>query len=330
MTTGTGSTTSIKGPRNWTLKRDEKGHRTYNITYFVKCAITDGPGNALLTPGLPQVGDTWNIADEYDPWAWCRPEVSVTPSLRNEPNKSFEIEFTFSTKPIDFCSDDAIENPVARPPKISGSFTKNKIEATLDRFGNPIVNSAHEQIKGPPIEFDESIPSVKIIQYVADLQFVLLCQAANCVNALPLWGLQPRMIKMLPPTWERRFYSNCQIYYERTLEFEANFATFDRDVLDTGTKVLHGHWNKLTGAWVLDNVGGVAADFTNPTHFDRFTDKHGNPCQVVLDGLGKPSDVPIQRNTGTDSASFTVSAGKNHVEYYKEFDFTLLGIPTTF
>jgi hypothetical protein len=366
------TTAIIPGQTTWSLSRDEKGHRTYKIKYKVRGAITDGPGNALLTTGLPVVGSQWVVDGENDPWASCRPEVEVTPLVTDEPNTHWSLEFTFSTKPLTHCQDDHIENPLLIPQVISGSFVKYTQEATIDRFGYPIRNSAHELIRGHQVEFDLNRMTIKIKQNVADLQLPLLCQMTNTVNDDDLWGIPRRCIKLNPPTFERKFYGTCSIYYERNLEFDIFMVEnpdpfsigaitalgdlgdieiveelgppfisgHDRTVLDEGTKVLHGGWNKVTGKWVVRNIGGQPPDPDNPQHFERFKDIKGEACRVILNGKGLPAGIEIVSSgagtgtgigTGTGTgAGIVEEQGYIRVEFYNESDFTLLGIPLSF
>lgn len=247
----------IPGQRDWSMTRDEKGHREYKIRFMVYGQTTDGPAAALATPGLPVIGSSWAFDGDIDLWAFCRPEVTVTPAVTDEPNRHFQLEFTYGTKPLDFCQDDFIDNPTLRPNKVSGSFNKYTEEAHYDRFGYPIRNSAHEMLRGTQVEFDKNRGSVKIQQNVNDLQLGLMTSMIDTLNDRTMWGLPPRCIKLSACPWERKFWGACNIYYDRTLEFDIRFAendSFDRVLLDEGTKVLNGHWSRSTGAWILDNI----------------------------------------------------------------------------
>jgi hypothetical protein len=246
--------TIVPGPRTWSMTRDEDGHREYKIVYLVKCLPADGPLTALNTPGLPQQGDVWAIDNDTDTWAFCRPNVTVTPELKNEPNKFFSIEFTFTTKPVQSCKPD-VENPLASPMIVSGEFIRYTEEFGFDRFQQPILNSAHEMLRGPQVEFDQNRQQVKIVQNVATLQLDLLSTMVDTVNGDVLWGFPRRCVKLSSAPWERHYYNECLVYYKRTLVFDIRHDTFDRDLLDEGTKVLSGRWNRGTGRFELVPIG---------------------------------------------------------------------------
>ena len=164
-------TCTLKGgqvrPRNWSVKRDADGHRTYTIKFLVLSDdARDGPATVLNTPGMPLPGQWWIIGNDIDEWATCLPEMSITPLTPNEPNFQWEVEMTFSTKPLPHsaqrCNEQQVGDPLLEPAKISGASTKNTEEAAFDRFGFPILNSAFEQMRGRQVEFDSNRSTVKI------------------------------------------------------------------------------------------------------------------------------------------------------------------------
>lgn len=300
----------IAGPRTWNMARDSEGHRTYKVKYLVECDKLDGPGVAIRCPGLPYPGSRWIIDNEVDLWATCRWDADVTPLVTDgDPNTFFEIDFTFSTKPFDrkSCKDTEITDPLLEPQKISGSFVKYTEEATTDRLGQFIKNSAHEQLRGPQVEFDSNRPQVRIEQNVAILNLALFSSMVDCVNAYPMWGLGPRRIKLSNVTWEKKYHGTCQPYYTRTFEFEIRYDGFDRDLLDEGTKVLHGAWNHTTGNWDLVNIAGEPPNRNNPNHFSRFKDRQGENCRVILNGQGLPSDTRL----GSEKTFASIVDGPN-------------------
>jgi len=315
------------GELDWDCSRDSEGHREYKLKSLVKGSSLDGPANALQTPGLPVPGSLWSVKSDIDTLAYCRLQASVRPykvltgSESSSTGNYFEVENTFSTKPMPDCRDQQIDNPLLQPQRLSGGFTKFTEEAYEDRNGDPIANSAHEAFRGPQVEFDANRPTVTIEQHVADLELFTLTSLQDTVNNHVLWGYSERTIKLTNIQWSSEFYGNCLVYYKRIFTFELNIDTWDRDLLDEGTKVLHGHWG-TDGSWTLDNIDGSPPDADNPQHFDRYLDRQGNPANVVLNGSGLPADVAI----GTGS---TGPVAKITVEKYAGADFLQLGIPTT-
>lgn len=278
------------GPRSWELTQDDEGHREYKVVYLVDGASTDGPLTALQTPGLPVPGAVWSIDADLDLWAWRKPSAKVTPLVKNDKNRHFEVELTFSTKPIKRCQDDSVEDPLLQPPAIGGEFGTRSEEATVDRFGFPIRNSAFEVLRGAQVEFDVTYPKITITMNVAVLDLGMLSLFVNRVNKSALWGMPPRTIKLSTFGWDRKFYGLCYAYYQLTLNFDVNINTFDRNLLDEGTKVLNGEWNRTTGVYELKDIApGVPPNRGDSTHYKKFKDRRGNEGRVVLNGAGLPA-----------------------------------------
>ncbi len=290
----------------WSGSRDEAGDREYVVTYRVKGNSTDGPASALETPGLPEPGSVWSIDDDEDQYAWCTQRAKATPVITDEPNLYFDVEIIFSTKEPtpenQRCQDFKVEDPLLEPPKVSGSFVNYNEEATHDRFGFPIVNSAHEQMRGPQVEFSKNRPRIIIEQNVASgfQAYVLPSMMMNTVNMFTLWGLPRRTILLAEAAWEQKFYGRCYVYYTRKLTFDVDYRTFDRDLLDEGTKVLHGRWRRSDRHWILLDIDGVPPDPTNPAHFQQFKDFNNENCRVILNGAGLPAGVCVESSDSSD------------------------------
>lgn len=298
----------VQGVKKIVGNMDDESYRYYKVTFLVVGTYKDGPANAMLADGLPDWGDQYQVQDDIDVWAYFGWKRSVTAIVDKEPNRHFDVEIEASSKPDPLrCKQDKIDNPLLTPDRISGGGVHYTEEASLDRFGNSIENSAHELIRGPKVEFDAHREDVKISQNRAGLEIELFTPMQNTVNDRPMWGFPKRCIKLKPVRWDQKFYARCAVYYERHLEFEINVITdptdgtiksgWDRDITDEGSKALHGHWDKAgsTGHWILDNINGKPPDHNNPTHFDRFIDRNGNPCRAILDGKGKPVETAFGR-----------------------------------
>ena len=228
--------------------RDDDGHRTFTVSRLVEAEIVPGavpgPAEVMACPGLPTMGSSYLVDNDFDLWAFCYPHLKVTPfgAKRGHPVQFWEVEQKFSTKPLKRCQDTTIENPLLEPMKVSGSFQKYTKEANKSYLGRHFKSSSHETIKGAGAEFDRNRPTVRIEQNVAVLDLHIFSQMIDCVNDEPLWGLAKRCIKLSQPAWSRSLWGTCNFYYTRIFDFDIDYNTFDRKVPDEGTKVLHGHW----------------------------------------------------------------------------------------
>lgn len=308
---------------SWSGSRDMNGNRIFNATHqVITDSSDDGPSVVLNAPGLPAIGSWWDFGNDNDPWAFCTPEAkaSFRNQIEGERGYIWLVEQKFSTEiKTRRCQDEQIEDPLLEPQGVSGSFVKYTEEAMFDRFGDAIVNSAWELIRGPIVEFDKNRPTVRISQNMPSLGLSTFAGMIDCVNSAPLWGLPARCVKLSNVSWSRKIFGTCSYYYTREFEFDINYNTFDRVAMDEGNKVLNGEWNAATGAWTLLNINGAPPNKDNPTHFIRFKDKNGENTRVILNGQGEPY-----------IAAGTSTIGSIAIEKYDEVDFLILGIPTSF
>lgn len=312
------------GPRTMSMVVDDDGYRTYKIRFLVRAELGDGPATVLQTPGLPQPGDPWIVDEDVDLWTWFRPgsDIGIFEEKEGDPTVWWRVDRTASNKPPDKqrCQDIPVEDPLLEPQKISGTFITYTEEATHDRFGTPILNSAHEQIRGPQVEFENGRDTIRIEQNVPLLQLPLLAALRGTLNASSILGLPERCVRFAKYSWDRKFHGMCSVYFTRVIELEvwAKYdpdtgvvvSGFDREVLDEGAKMLNGYWDattgrrfrKVIGSGTLnpDNSGAYNSalplnpDPANPSHFERATDRAGNPITVVLDGAGMPIEGKVQ------------------------------------
>lgn len=316
------------------MTRDKDGYRHYTIRHMVVGETTDGPAEALTTFGLPIPGNSWILDGEFDPWCTCTLDAKVTPHGAKEgsPSRFWIIEQEFTNKPETHSAqkgyerpkNDQQDNPLLEPQKISGGGVKYQEEAVYDRFGRPIVNSAYEPIRGPKVEFDANRHSVKIEQNVPLLEIEACTLALDTVNLLPMWGVGRRRVKLSHFSWEVKYYQRVNKYYTRHFEFEINNGTWDRYIIDEGTRCLRGHWDKGTGLWVLDPVAGLPPDPFNLTHFDFYQDRKGNMGRVFLNGAGLPAGIMI----GASDVYMSVDPLNNRALTASTFWVPVVGDPT--
>lgn len=289
----------VVGRLDWSMSRDKEGHRTYKVKWLVQShSVFDGPAHALVASGLPAIGSSWSQGNDYDGWARCYPTMQCNYVSRNERGMFWEVEQTFSTKPLTRCQDTSIENPLQEPDRISGSFVKYTREIEKDKDGDAIKSSSHERIRGSMVEFDANRPTVTIEKNVLVLPLSTIAEMVDTVNDASMWGLEARKVKLSNVSWSRELYGTCTFYYTVSYEFDCNYDTFDRKVWDEGTRVLTKGGNK-------DNV----------KDFELYKDINGENTRVFLDGNGNAL------GDGEDPVEIDI-------EYYEESNFTTLGIPT--
>lgn len=291
----------LLGLYDWGLSRNKDGHRDYNADFLVETEDTmDGPSIVLATPGLPAIGSYWSFGNDVDVNSYCSPEMVVRPwKTKGEPGKTWMVNTKFSTRPLNRCQETAVENPLAEPARLSGSFIKTVREATRDKDGNPILTSSHEVVRGKVVERDFSRPTIRVGINSLILPLTSFSYMVDTLNDSMLWGMPARTIKLSNVSWTRKLYGICTYYYTVDYEFEVS-TEFDVDFLDEGTMVLA--------------PGGNPND---PRDFVRYKDANEeNPDRVLLDGNGSP----------LDDISNPVEI---HLEKYAESNFLLLGIPVT-
>lgn len=314
-------TAQIEERLSWGGSRGSEGLRTYKITHLVRSDYADGPYVVMNTPGLPIVGSVWNYGNDLDPWVVCHPnrEVKIHKEKKGEPNMYWAVTDTFSNRPIEMVSQEAIEDPLLEPPKVSGSFVKYTKQVGWGYYTTaqaaaggprlePMSTYSNEAIRGA--EFDHNRPTVRIEQNIATLGLAASSQMVDTVNSAALWGLAARRIKLSGVSWQQKVYGDLNVYYTRILDFDINFESFDSEELSFGSMAL-GRIEGEDGVWVT-----AGYDPDDPGDFHRYKDKLGEPARTFHDVFGKP----VGR----------ADAAKVNVIYYRESNFLLLGIPVIF
>lgn len=332
-------TTQLIGRLGWNCSRDTEGHRNYNIDWLVEAINAQiGPDRVLLTPGLPLPGSKWVFGTgALDIYARCRwdMEVSEYEQLKpGEPCRFWKVGQKFSTNPEKKNN----QNPGGSQGKgdpldikdiISGGSITYQEEAIRDKNGDAIKSTSHEPLKGPNVEIDQSRASISIEQKRLSLQWTLCQGMLNTLNDRPLWGFPVRSIKLNKFDWNLLYYQDSTSYFSRKFEFEIRtridttavgnptIGGWDRLVTDEGSKVIRGSWNRnpLSAQWrrwIVD----TGANKNRAVEFVKFKDYEGNLTRTIL-ANGEPFDSNIH----------LTQDAKILVEFYRESNFSLLGIP---
>lgn len=301
-------TATAKGRIDWSLNMDNETYRDYLLRmHVVTTDPLDGPERVFFASGLPSIGAPWSFGNDDDPWALRTPETRVTPIITREPNKHWIVELKFSNRPMWRCSTDQVDDPLAEPQGISGSFVKYVRNAEKDRFGRLILSSSHEKIEG--IERDANRPSVVIEQNIATLGLSTFTQMIDGVNDAVLWGLPARWVKLSNVSWSRKLYGVCSYYYTRRFEFDVKYGGWDvSDVADAGFKEFDD-----------DLYADTPANRADPTKYRIVKDGRGEntPTKVLLNGLGSRLTNPL-------APVFLPT-----IQLYDQFNLFLLGIPAS-
>lgn len=308
---------SSLGRLDWSLDRDQEGHRTYKLLSLVKTNdYSDGPTSVMLASGLPTIGSYWAFGNDSDPYAICWPTMSVQrwQPRPGEVGKHWTVEQTFSTRPLKRCQDNSIEDPLAEPPKISGGFARYMKRVEKDRFDKAILSSSLEQIIG--VEKPDARPTVVIEQNLPYLDLAMFSEMVNGVNDSPMWGVAARCVMLTNVTWSRNVFGTCGFYFTRRLEFEINFDTHDlTEVLDKGYKCLRGSWQKIDGTprWVTN----AELDPTKASSYMYFKDyfSENTPTAILLKDGEFQDDPNDPRFLDT-------------IEIAEQYNFFLLNVPS--
>lgn len=297
-------------------ERDDDGHRTYNVTSIVKGDLTDGPANVMQTSGLFLPGATYLVRSDVDVYAYCTFMMKVrarSGTKEGERVRYWDVTQKFTTKPnasqsngLASCKDFQFDNPLLEPMRISGGWVSKTAESQFDRYGNRIMTSSFEPVKGSQVEFDAGPDTVSIEQNVPMLQLALCNSMKHALNSVYMWGCPPRTVKLSAFDWDVKYYGGCFRYYTRKFKFDIDTVYgFDRDVLDQGEKVLRGKWdtNPASGTYG-QYITASGVDQTNPRDFIKFQDFHGNVTNTVLDGGGLPYNPTLVRATAVSASPY--------------------------
>lgn len=292
-------TASVIGgaPYDWDLQIDEEGHRDYTLSWRVETDDpADGPDYALTASGLPTPGAYLNVGNTTDQWAFYQRKGSARLQKREDRRTTWNVQTVFSTRPNRRCQTSAIEDPLLEPHRVRGGFVKTTREATQDKDGDPLTNSAGERFRGPVVQVVDSRPTVELEMNVSWIDVPFLSEYVESVNDAAWWGMASRTIKCTDFTWEQVLYGACYKYFQVAFSFELKVDKWDLHLLDEGDMVA---------------IGG-----TSPVRYKRAKDEYEELVHVLLDGSGNALA------SGASSVYLTKRV-------LREKDFSAVGWPST-
>ena len=257
---------------NWTLTRDDEGHRDYLLTWLITTDDgDDGPETVLSAPGLPSIGTAYSFGNDSDTWAFAYPRTKVR-RVTNKPNdrKRWFLDQTFSTRPLNRCQTAAIENPLLEPAKISGSGLKYLRKYTEDKDGDPLLSSSGERYIGNEVQEADYRLAIQIEFNAASFPGSSILDALknNPWNSTTMWGFAVETVRLTEFDFEKLYYGVCTAYYRLKFGLEIGGSYYTR-VPDEGTMCFTG------------------TDPNNPKHYEKCKDANGeNIGKVLLDGSG--------------------------------------------
>lgn len=256
---------------NWTnpaqpirssMTLDSEFHRTYTSIYQVISGYQASPIHVGDAGGLPDFGSSYNWLGSIDLWAFMQgatinPEpVEITWSgdagedcESGQRALKWFITTTHSSRPSGNSTDPntARDNPLDDKPVISGSFVSNRVPAFRDKDGNVIQNAAG-QVYLPPAEIDDSFDTLRISYNHPTLNLFQRAQSRGTVNSSSIWGLQPRMAKLVQWNYQVLRAGKALEYIRSDFEFLISYAR-------TPSTVCVGDANKFGWYTVLPNSG---------------------------------------------------------------------------
>lgn len=304
-------TAYLVGLKNQSLTRDDEGHRNYTLTWHFRTdSYLDGPETVLQSVNaLFPVGGAYFLDNDYDPWAFLTPDLSIAPHpdfKEGEPVSDWIIQHTYTTKPMWRCNTAQIENPLLEPYNISGDFIHVSREMKTDIDGLRLKHPNFEPIIGPEVEEKISYPQITISFNSATLPLSTFNLLINRVNDAPLWGLPKRCVKLTDVKWERVLYGVCFYYFKLSYTFETNPETFDKKIPAYGMKTL---------------IPGMLPGFPWNYEYrkDATTKENKGPVFLDKDGNEATPETPL----------FNSNVYIQEVKLLKEGNLLLLGIPST-
>ena len=267
-------------------ERESSGHRNFQAQYdVVTDNDDDGPLTVLSSALLPQPGDTLNLGNDVDPFAFV---VLQRAQQTDEDKLAWKVVIQWSSVPVDIPSIPGEENVLAKAT--SFNYRSNRFTKFVSKDLNNLLVRSSAREPYEPFEVDDGKGVIVISKNKASgsIDSYTLTDYENAVNSDFFIGFAPNLLKMSSLRADEARFGDT-LYYVVTAEVEVNQDGWNpTKILDQGyyeLKIINGILEKVA-IKVKDEDGNLV--------------KPSAP--VLLDGAG-------------------LKLGNNAVEVYREYTF---------
>lgn len=222
----------------WTSERKgpifELVNRRYKRVLVVETNdINDGPEIILNTPGMPQLGSSYALGNDFDTIAVC-----VDLQCEPDPNSPYVWKVSAlydSSRTVDL----GLSNPLNLPAEITWTFAKYEYPLQRDANGVPMANSSGERFD-PPLTVEVSRPILTVSRNEASYNEEIAIAYQDAVNSDTFGPAEPLQAKISMITGQRMVDIGIQ-YWKVTYEIEFQVRTFCLFVIDQGFRNIAGY-----------------------------------------------------------------------------------------
>lgn len=260
------------------------GFREYVAYYQVQTdSVLDSCIVVRDAPGIPIINSPFVFGNDFDYGAFAK-EYSV--QLKSNPDdhkRLWIVTVRYDTEPIRRGEDQYLDDPIAEPPVIGGSFVTDRIAVTSDRNGDPVANSAGGQFED--LERDRSNLTLTIQKNFDEWDLTTHVEYIDTVNSSTFFTLSARKWRLTNIRTQQLFRGDATTpYFQVMFEFVSNQDTWDFKPADRGWYYLSTGNEKLVfrdakgfqmnAPGLLNGSGGQLASTANVVYFDG---AGGNP-----------------------------------------------------
>lgn len=301
----TATLTGIK-PGDRSASRGFDREDRYTVTYIVETTDKlDGPKLAQEAFGVPRIGEVYHSGNDFHATAIAT-EIEVR---ETDSPFAYEIEVTFNTQPPVINNTGAIElpeppeSPLDEPPKRRLRFRTRKKRTDLyySDPANPPAGGAFDAaitlFNGEPhfIEVDYDEPILVITKNLLSIDPIVQMRLSNVVNSVPIAGAEARQLKLggfeTEELWHKAIGFYVNVHYEVIFQHE----TWDFQV-------------PQIGSYYLEDLGA--------SQIVKYYPDFAHREKVVLSTTGGFLGL----------AAGGIEPEVLSVRYYREYDFSSLGI----